>query len=144
MKAPAGVHEDFSREEAVQGSSNRVFGLTIAAALTIVAAWPLVRQRPVRWWAVAVALVFLGAAIISPQILGPLNRLWLRLGLLLQRIVTPAIMALLYYGTVTPIALALRLGGKDLLRLRLDRGAASYWLPRQPPGPAPDTMRQQF
>jgi hypothetical protein len=144
MRAPVGVHEDFSRDEAVQGSSNRVFGLTVAAALAVVAAWPLVRQRPVRWWAVAVALVVLGVAIVSPRVLGPLNRFWTRLGLLLQRLVTPAIMALLFYGTVTPIALLLRLGGKDLLRLRLDREAASYWLPRRPPGPAPDTMRQQF
>ena len=53
-------------------------------------------------------------------------------------------MALLFYGTVTPIALVLRLLGKDLLRLSVDRGADSYWLERRPPGPAPDTMRNQF
>ena len=88
--------------------------------------------------------MFLVPALVRPQVLGPLNRLWLRLGLLLQRLVTPVVMALLFYGTVTPIALVLRLLGKDLLRLRIDRGADSYWLERRPPGPAPDTMRNQF
>jgi hypothetical protein len=83
--------------------------------------------------------------VLRPAVLGPLNRWWLQLGLLLQqRLVTPVIMALLFFGTVTPIALVLRLLGKDLLRLRLDREADSYWIERRPPGPAPDTMRNQF
>jgi hypothetical protein len=144
MKASPAVHEDFSREQAVQGSSDRAFGLTFAAIFALFALWPLVRHRPARSWALAVAVVFLVPALVRPHVLGPLNRLWLRLGLLLQRLVTPVVMALLFYGTVTPIALVLRLLGKDLLRLRVDRGAASYWLERRPPGPAPDTMRNQF
>ena len=144
MKVSSWVHEDFSREGAVQGSSDRAFGLTFAAVFTFLALWPLVRHRPARSWALAVAVVFLLLALLRPRVLGPLNRLWLRLGLLLQRLVTPVVMALLFYGTVTPIALVLRLWGKDLLRLSVDRGADSYWLERRPPGPAPDTMRNQF
>jgi hypothetical protein len=144
MKPSSGVHEDFSREEVVQGSSDRAFGLTFAAVFAFFALWPLVRHRPLRSWALAVAVVFLVPALVRPQVLGPLNRLWLRLGLLLQRLVTPVVMALLFYGTVTPIALVLRVLGKDLLRLRIDRGADSYWLERRPPGPAPGTMRNQF
>jgi hypothetical protein len=38
----------------------------------------------------------------------------------------------------------MRLAGKDFLRKRLEPEAASYWLPRDPPGPAPDSMKQQF
>jgi hypothetical protein len=141
--SPTG-HEDFSRDEAVQGSSDRAFGITFAAVFAAFALWPLMRQRPLRSWALAVALVFLVPALVRPQVLGPLNRLWLRLGLFLQRLVTPVVMAMLFYGTVTPIALVLRWLGKDLLRLRIDRGADSYWIERRPPGPAPDTMRNQF
>jgi hypothetical protein len=53
-------------------------------------------------------------------------------------------MAMLYYTTVTPIALLLRLLGKDLLRLRFEPANPTYWIARQPPGPAPDTMPRQF
>jgi hypothetical protein len=53
-------------------------------------------------------------------------------------------MALFFYTTVTPTALVLRLLGKDLLRLRIDHSAQTYWIVRRPPGPAPDTMRRQF
>ena len=38
----------------------------------------------------------------------------------------------------------MRLFGKDFLRLRLDRGAKSYWIVRTPPGPPPQSMRNQF
>jgi hypothetical protein len=144
MKPSAAVHEDFSREEEVKGSSDRAFGLTFAAAFALLALWPIVRHRPMRSWAVAAAVVFAVVALLRPQLLGPGNRAWLRLGLLLQRVVTPGVMALLFYSTVTPTALVLRLLGKDLLSLRIDRSAQTYWIARRPPGPAPDTMRRQF
>jgi hypothetical protein len=38
----------------------------------------------------------------------------------------------------------LRLRGKDPLRLRLEKDAPSYWIVRQPPGPAPRSMTRQF
>jgi hypothetical protein len=138
------VHEDFSRKEEVAGSSDRAFGLVFAAGFALLALWPIVRHRPMRGWALALAAVFLIVAGLRPRLLGPLNRLWLRLSLLLQRLVTFAVMALLFYGTVTPVALVLRLLGKDLLRLRIDGTAPTYWIDRRPPGPSPDTMRQQF
>jgi hypothetical protein len=53
-------------------------------------------------------------------------------------------MTVIFFGVVTPAGLIMRALGRDPLRLKLDRQAPSYWIPRQPPGPAPDTMRQQF
>jgi hypothetical protein len=53
-------------------------------------------------------------------------------------------MGLMFFLVFTPMALLIRLRGKDLLRLRRDPEAPSYWIPRQPPGPAPDTLKQQF
>jgi hypothetical protein len=46
--------------------------------------------------------------------------------------------------TIVPIGLILRATGKDPLRLKFDRDAKSYWIPRDPPGPAPDSMPHQF
>jgi len=53
-------------------------------------------------------------------------------------------MALLYYVSVVPTGLIMRALGKDLLRLKLDRTAESYWIAREPPGPAPESMKDQF
>ena len=131
--------------EPIRGSSDRAFGYVFAAVFAIVAAWPVVfGEGGLRWWAVAVAGVFLVLALMLPRVLAPLNRLWLRFGLLLHRVVNPLVMGLLFFLVLTPMGLIARACGKDFLRLRRDPGAASYWLPRQPPGPAPDGMRNQF
>jgi hypothetical protein len=73
-----------------------------------------------------------------------LNRVWLRLGLVLYKVVSPIAMGLVFVTTVVPIGLVMRALGKDPLRLRRDSHAASYWIQRDPPGPAPDTMKNQF
>jgi len=138
------VHERLAGEETVRGSSDRTFGLVIAGALGLVGLAPLVRGGPVRWSCVAVAMVALALALGHPPALAPLNRLWLKLGLLLHAAVNPVVMGLLFYTTVTPMGLAMRLLGRDPLRLRLDPEAPTYWIPRHPPGPSPDTMPRQF
>jgi len=51
---------------------------------------------------------------------------------------------LVFFGTVLPTGLIMRLMGKDLLRLKREPEADSYWIRRRPPGPAPETMKDQF
>jgi predicted membrane metal-binding protein len=138
------THERIVVDEVVTGSSNRSFGFTFAIVFAIVALWPLIRGRPVRGWALVVAAAFLLAALALPRVLAPLSQLWLRFGLLLHACISPIIMGFVFYSTVTPIGVVRRLLGQDPLRLRFDRDAVTYWIERQPPGPAPDTMPRQF
>jgi hypothetical protein len=93
---------------------------------------------------VALAGLFLATALLVPASLRPLNWIWFKFGLLLHKIVSPVVMGLLFFVTVTPIALLLRAGRKDMLRLKRDAKCDSYWIVRQPPGPAPETMKDQF
>lgn len=145
MKAQAGeTHERLAVDEVVSGSSNRSFGFTFSVLLACVGLWPLMRGRTVRGWALIVAAAFLLAALARPRVLAPVNRLWLRFGLLLHACISPIIMGLVFYTTLTPIGLVRRMLGKDPLRLRFDRDAVTYWIERHPPGPAPDTMPRQF
>jgi hypothetical protein len=53
-------------------------------------------------------------------------------------------MGLMFFLVITPIGLVMRLTGKDFLARRFDRAATSYWVRRDPPGPAPETMQRQF
>jgi hypothetical protein len=140
------MHEDFTRKENVQGSSDRSFGLVMAGFFGIVAVWPLLHGSlsSIRSWALVVAAAFLAVALLRPAALGPLNRLWLKLGLLISKVVSPVVLTILFYTTVTPIGFLMRWSGKDPLRLHRNTAAESYWIVREPPGPAPDSMKQQF
>jgi Saxitoxin biosynthesis operon protein SxtJ len=138
------THENFARDEEVKGPPDRQFGVVFTIVFAIVALWPAVWGRPVRWWSAAVAGAFLAAALLAPRVLAPLNRVWLWIGLLLHKCVSPIVLGLVFFSTVTPIALLLRALGKDPLRLRFDNAAPTYWIARRPPGPAGDSMPNQF
>jgi hypothetical protein len=138
------MHEDFGRKEEQGGPSDRSFGLTFAVVFALLAVAPLLRGRPLRWWAAAVGAVFLLAAAAFPGMLRVPNRLWMKLAFLIGKITNPIITALMFYLLFTPVAFICRLLGKDLLRLEFDNEAETYWIPRQPAGPPPETMRNQF
>jgi hypothetical protein len=138
------THERLSAAQDIRGSSDRSFGIVMAIVFTIIGAWPLLSEGPPRWWAWIAAALFCSLAFLRPALLAPLNRLWFRFGLLLNKITSPLIMGLLFYGVMTPYAYILRWLGKDLLRLRFDPTAESYWFERKPPGPAPESIKRQF
>jgi hypothetical protein len=138
------AHEDLTREQDVEGSSDRSFGVVFAVVFLIIALWPLASGGAVRWWSCVVSALFAVVAMAKPALLSGLNRQWLKLGLLLGKIVSPIALGLLFYGVIAPLGFALRLAGKDPLRLKYDRGADTYWIRREPPGPPPDSMTNQF
>ena len=140
----AQTHETLSASEEIKVGSERSFGIVFAVVFAIVGLLPLWNGGPLRLWALVVAGVFLLAAFAFPKVLRPLNLIWFRFGLLLHKIVNPLIMGLLFFLTVTPIALIMRIMGKDPLHRRFDSTAESYWIEREP-GEAPaETMRRQF
>jgi Saxitoxin biosynthesis operon protein SxtJ len=131
-------------EEPAGRSSNRTFGLVFAVFFLLAAILPLLRAHPVRRWALLVSGIFLLIALVAPGILTPLNRAWTALGALSQAVVNPIVLGVLFYFVFTPFGWILRRMGKDFLRLRDDPGRDSYWIPRSPPGPPPETMARQF
>jgi hypothetical protein len=144
--APPGgaLHENLLRGDDVTGPSDRKFGLTMAAICTVIGGIRFAFGHGYWAWWLGAGVTFAAFAVFWPAALGPLNRAWLRLGLVLYKVVNPVVMALMFFSTITPIGFLMRLCGKDPLRLRRDPAAASYWIEREPPGPPPETMRNQF
>jgi hypothetical protein len=143
-KMTQSTHEVFSRDEKIVAGSDRSFGIVMALAFAVVSllnAWHSGRLWP---WTGGLATLLLAAGWLRPAVLHPLNLIWLRFGLLLHRVVNPIVMALLFYGTVLPTGIVMRMMGRDLLRLKREPDADSYWIVRQPPGPSPETMKDQF
>lgn len=139
-----GAHEGYREREAVMTSSDRSFGIVFTIVFAVIGIFPLMGAAEPRWWALGLALLFILAALGYPKVLSPLNRFWTRFGLLLHRVVNPIVMSLLFFLVVTPIALLMRIFGKRPLQLKPDPDAPTYWIPRDPPGPEPESMKQQF
>ncbi len=132
--------DQFEKQNIKMGSE-RGFGLVFFCFFLIVAAWPLVSGETPRLWALAVALIFVVLALVRPAVLTPLNKIWFQFGLLLGKIVTPVVMSLVFFLTVLPTGVIMRLLGKDLLNRKIDRSAPSYWVKREDPV---GSMRNQF
>lgn len=138
------THETMGRDEEVQGSSNRNFGLVFAALFLILAFVPDSDGDYMLSWLGAFSFIFLAAALMAPDLLGPLNVLWTRFGMLLHKVMSPVILGFMFFGVVMPTGILKRIFGGDGLGLTFDKKAESYWIERDPPGPAPDSMKHQF
>jgi len=143
-KSASQFHEDLSRDHEKRLSSDRVFGLVLGSAFLIVGVLPVFYGNPARQWAIIIAVAFFILALAVPRVLHRANVYWSEFGLLLNRIVSPVVMTFLFFGVVTPIALIFRRLGNDPLRLKFDPMATTYWIDRVPPGPSPESIKEQF
>ena len=140
----ATIHENYTRNEIVTGASDRSFGIVMTAAFTLMSLLNWCHQGRAWRWTIGIAAVFLAVTLFRPGALKPLNRLWLKFGMLLHKVVNPIVMALVFFGTVLPTGLVMRMLGKDPLRLERQPNVDSYWIERCPPGPTSESMKDQF
>jgi hypothetical protein len=124
--------------------TDRSFGFTFAVVFGLVGAWLLWRSSRYGWPTIGAAGAFALIAVTIPRVLHPLNFLWMRFGMLLNLIVSPIVLGVIFYGMLTPIGLLFRATGRDALRRSFDRSLASYWVDRSPPGPEAGSFPRQF
>lgn len=120
-------------------SSDHSFGFVFSAVAALFALAPLRQSLPPRMPLLAVALLLLLIALLAPKLLHWPNLLWAQLALLLHRLFSPVILALLFFGIFTPIGLLYR-----FLTSKKDHKRESYWIARTPPGPSPESLINQF
>lgn len=137
-------HESFDREDDTGPGSHLGFGLVFATALFLLGLWQFWHDGKWTLPLLGMAGFFAALAWLRPHWLAPFNRLWYRFGLLLHLLVSPVAMALLFFGTILPTGWLMRLCGKRPLDLHFNSNLDSYWIERQPPGPAGDSFRNQF
>ncbi len=137
------IHENSGTGHAAGMGSVRQFGFVMAGFFGLLSA--------LFWWNGGVwyiylltAAAFLVTVLIAPRLLTPLNHLWFRFGMLLHAIISPLVLGLMFFLVITPIGWLMRLFRQRPLNLTFDRDAESYWIGRDPPGPKPDSLINQF
>jgi len=125
----------------IEQSSEKSFGIVFSIVFLIVALYPLINSEGLRIWALVASIIFFLLAFLASKVLALPNKLWFKFGLILGSIVAPIVMAVVYFVTVLPTGLIMRLLGKDLLKQKLDKNAKSYWFKRSEPM---GSMKNQF
>ena len=121
--------------------SNRSFGIVFFIVFLLIAIFPLLNQEEIRIWSLIISILFLILGLLNSKILTPLNKLWFRFGLFLGKIISPIIMGVIFFLVVTPIGLLMRLFGKDVLNIKLNKKKNSYWIEKVGPK---SKMKNQF
>jgi len=124
----------------VKISSNRSFGVVFFVVFLLIALYPVINNEEIRAWSLIVSLIFLVLGLLNSKILNPLNQIWFKFGVLLGRIISPLIMAIIFFFVVTPIGFIMRILGKDILNLRYNT-KKTYWIEKTGPK---SKMKNQF
>ena len=111
----------------------------------MLAAW--LAYRGSHYWiaSLGVAAAFGLLALVFARVLHPLNVAWMWFGGVLNRIVSPIVLGVIFFVVFTPVALVFNLRGRDILSRKFEPSRPSYWLHRTPPGPdAERSFPRQF
>ena len=123
--------------------SNKKFGYFFTFLFALVATYFFVKG--IEAWAyffLIIVVIFFIITITKAEILLPLNKIWMRFGLLLGLIVSPLVLGLIFFCIFTPLAFLMRLSGRDELRLKI-KNKTSHWIPRDELRQG-DFFRRQF
>jgi len=135
------THEQLTGHKKDKIGTNRSFGLTIGVFLFIIGFWPLLKGHGMKVWPLFVGSIFFIAALLAPEALERLNRLWFKFGLLLNKVMEPVIMTAIFGVVFVPFGVMIRTFKPNLLSLKSDKNVTTYWLPRDNVG---TDMKNQF
>ena len=120
--------------------SNRNFGIVFTIVFLIISFWPLLKSGDIRYWSLVISLIFFVLAILNSKILTPLNKIWMKFGFVLGKIISPIVMGFIFFFVVTPTGIIMRLLGKDILNLKKNN-KISYWIKKDNKN---NSMKNQF
>lgn len=125
--------------------SERSFGFLFVGVFAVLAAYFAYKTQSILLVAIfsGLSALTLAVTVFKPGLLRPFNKAWFLLGLLLGLIVSPIVMGLIFFLVISPVAIAMKLAGRDALRLRKST-TNSYWIARTPAGPEPNSFKNQF
>jgi hypothetical protein len=114
-------------------NSNRSFGVLFSLVFLLIAFWPVLKTNNIndlRLWSIAFSAAFLILGVLKSKILTPLHIIWIKFGTFLGKIISPIVLAILFFVVVTPIGLLLKVFKKDILNLEINNTIKTYWVKR--------------
>ena len=108
-------------------SSNKSFGLVFGLVFILLFSYNLIKSEELSIHFLILSVFFLFFAFIYPKIFGPFNKIWIKLGDLLGKIIAPIVMFLVYFTIIFMTSIVLKILNKDILNLKIDKASNSFW-----------------
>jgi hypothetical protein len=123
--------------------SNRKFGFFFTFIFGLSAAY-FYKNNPMllSYIMAIVSFVLFIVTVIKADFLLPLNKFWMRFGLLLGMVISPIVLGIIFFGLFTPIAIIMRLSGRDELQLKFIK-KPNHWISRNEPIKS-ESFKHQF
>ncbi len=112
----------------IQLPSNKKFGYFFSIVFALISAYLFIKNNIWAYFFSFATVSFLLTTILKADLLLPLNKIWMRFGFLLGMIVSPVVLGIIFFGLFTPIALLMRLVGRDELKLKLENKSSQWTL----------------
>ncbi len=119
----------------------RIFLFIWGCIFLLLALYPLLEKDTIRYWALILAVPLFLVALLKPLFAVGIYKIWITVGDFIGNIMSKLIMLVLFYGVFTPIAILLKILGKDLLNKKIEPDAKTYWISRSE---KPGSMKYQF
>ena len=123
--------------------SNKKFGFFFTFVFVLFAIYFLYLMN-LTWMFIFAGLSFVlfVITITKADILLPLNKMWMKFGLLLGILISPIVLGIIFFGLFTPIGVLMRTIGRDELRLKF-KNKTSHWIHRNEQIKS-ESFKQQF
>ena len=124
--------------------SNRSFGTLFTVVFALLGTYGWWRENFLFPWSFGLSALMLLVTLAAPDWLAPANRAWMKLAEILNRVVSPIVLGAIFFVVLTPTALVMRMIGRDAMKRSFEPSARTYWVERDPPGPDPAGLPNQF
>ena len=120
------MHENLNHSEVKQGSE-RSFGFVFAIVFLAISFYLIAKDQNIYLLTISISVIFFLLAIFKPFLLRKPNILWFHFGKFLNSIISPFVMAIIFFVIVTPTGLIMRMLKKDILNKKFDKSKKNYW-----------------
>jgi hypothetical protein len=122
----------------------RNFGLTFGVVLGLLGMALWWKGRDTYAISIGLSIAFFFFAFMLPGVLKPLQKAWMTVAVVIGFFMTKVILSILFFLVFTSIGLGMRLFGKKLLDMKIDKSRESYWRYRESKTFNKSTYEKQF
>ena len=120
--------QDLRSHHSIESSNERSFGIVFAIFFAILSIYPVINKKDINLYLLILSIIILMIGIFKPSLLYYPNKIWFKFGIFLGKIVSPLVMGIIFFFTVTPTGIIMKLLRKDLLKKKFDVKVRTYWV----------------